>query len=82
MIRHGVSWTAHAGFMYHHQRRTHTVLPLPSHVWADVQWRKYEEDPGQIRDPVRQALRALLAACIQIIWGQSVTNRTHRTEGG
>lgn len=80
--RRGASWAARAGFMYHHQRRICTVLSLPSHIWADIQWRKREEDLGQVRDAVGQALRALLAACIQFIWGQSVTNRTHRMEGG
>lgn len=45
------------------------MLSLPRHIWADVQWRKREEDPGEIRDPAGQELRALLAACIQLIWG-------------
>jgi len=59
MIRHGATWTACAGFVYHHQRRIQFVFSLPSHIWADVQWRKHEEDLRQIRDPVGQVLRAL-----------------------
>lgn len=66
MIRHGASWTVHAGFTYHHQKRIYTVVPLPPIIWADVQGRKREGDVRQIWGPVEQVLKALLTACIQL----------------
>lgn len=84
MIRHGASWTVHAGCTYHHQKRIYTVVPLPPIIWADVQGRKHEGDVRQIcgTGPVGQVLRALLTVCIQLTWGHSVTTSTHRMECG